>query len=321
MHYDGYAFAIKEYHDGYTMKSKKTLLPVEKNHDLSPQDFELLNIIYHGKKDCVSLTDINCTCGKGMERKSNGTCLPDCSENDCDKNAVCTTTETGYDCQCREGYYGTGKWCLEGSCYDNKKCQENEECPSSTAFSCECKNGYERKSKNCLVIDRRFSGLSDKSSDLSQKPEKSHVTHIPHSGKTVTQKSSHSNPSGRVDRCSKSRTKRAMRLDRKKRFISRYFKPWDSFIQDGKYLIPFEVDPKLAAGYKAKRGLLAAFKKIELNSSLKFVERTDQQRYLKFKDGFYCGSLIGQQKALGPQDVTLGPQCWQDFIILHQVTF
>ena len=38
-----------------------------------------------------------------------------------------------------------------------------------------------------------FSGLSDKSSDLSDSHKKSHVKH---SEKTVTQKSSHSNPHG-----------------------------------------------------------------------------------------------------------------------------
>ena len=46
MHYDGTAFADDD--RAYTMLDKRTNEPVERNYELSPQDFELLNKIYPG---------------------------------------------------------------------------------------------------------------------------------------------------------------------------------------------------------------------------------------------------------------------------------
>ena len=96
---------------------------------------------------CVSSTGTQCTCEEGFERKSNGTCLPDCSKNDCDRNAYCRNVDHGYECTCKPGYYGDGKSCLPGNCFDSYKCPlENEQCVSPQGIDCVCKEGYGRNS-------------------------------------------------------------------------------------------------------------------------------------------------------------------------------
>ena len=110
MHYDGTAHAK----DGtFTIKDLKTDEPVPLNKELSPQDFEVLSIIYPKLPECEFPAEANCVCKRGFERKSNGSCFPDCSVNDCDKKATCTNTEEGYECNCNDGYHGDGKSCIK----------------------------------------------------------------------------------------------------------------------------------------------------------------------------------------------------------------
>ena len=103
-------------------------------------------------------------------------------------------------------------------------------------------------------------------------------------------------------------------------FVPENFEPWDDIHRDGKYLIPYKVHEKIAKNYRAEEALNKAFEKLESNSSLKFIERTDEERYLFFSDGYGCHSFIGQQKNIGPQDITLGPGCYYYFIVIHEVT-
>ena len=102
-------------------------------------------------------------------------------------------------------------------------------------------------------------------------------------------------------------------------FVPRYFTPWNVTFQDCKYIIPYKTDQKIVNNHRGKIALSTAFEKLESNSSLKFVEHTDQERYLYFTDGYGCHSYIGQQKKTGPQDITIGDGCLYYFTIIHEV--
>ena len=88
-----------------------------------------------------------------------------CSNNNCDDHAKCNNGPNNYTCVCEEGYFGTGKSCLKGSCYDNYKCPENQECVSSTGLQCQCSTGFEKQNNKCVDIDEclaRTHNCSDK---------------------------------------------------------------------------------------------------------------------------------------------------------------
>ena len=102
-------------------------------------------------------------------------------------------------------------------------------------------------------------------------------------------------------------------------FVPRYFTPWNVTFEDCKYIFPYQIDRKIVNNHRGKYELLKAFEKLESNSSLKFVEQTDQERYLYFVDGHDCKSYIGPQKQMGPQNITLGPNCLHYYTIIHQV--
>ena len=102
-------------------------------------------------------------------------------------------------------------------------------------------------------------------------------------------------------------------------FVPKHFTPWDVTFADSKHLIPYQTDEKIANNIRAKIALETAFEKLESNSSLKFIEQTDQERYLFFTDGFGCHSYIGQQKKSGPQNITLGRGCLYYYTIIHEV--
>ena len=115
-------------------------------------------------------------------------------------------------------------------------------------------------------------------------------------------------------------------------FVPRYFKAWDNIKRDGKYLIPYEIQPEWATqkaddktlkGITARDLLMQAFNRLESNSSIEFVERTNEEQYLFFKgfEDFVCRSYIGQQdKKSGAQAVTLGKGCLYYHTILHEVS-
>ena len=104
-------------------------------------------------------------------------------------------------------------------------------------------------------------------------------------------------------------------------FVPKYFEPWDDIYRDGKYIIPYKIHKKLANEHRAEVALNTAFEKLESKSSLKFIEHTDEKRYLFFTDGYGCHSSVGQQKKLGAQDITLGPGCYYHFTVIHEVSF
>ena len=102
-------------------------------------------------------------------------------------------------------------------------------------------------------------------------------------------------------------------------FAAKHFTPWSVTFANSKHLIPYQIDKKIANNIRAKMALKTAFEKLESNSSLKFIEQTDQERYLYFTHGNGCHSYIGQQKKSGPQDITLGDGCYYYFTIIHEV--
>ena len=95
--------------------------------------------------------------------------------------------------------------------------------------------------------------------------------------------------------------------------------PWTLTFEDCKHKIPYEIDERIANNDRGTSQLNIAFEKLESNSSLKFVEHTDQERYLYFTHGYGCHSYIGQQKKNGPQNITLGDGCLYYYTIIHEV--
>ena len=100
---------------------------------------------------CVSANLDTCECMEGIERKPNGACINYCSINDCDENAICSETDQSYECNCKQGFYGNGKSCNPGNCFQDQTCPINEECTTSTGISCQCKVDFDRKTNGtCL---------------------------------------------------------------------------------------------------------------------------------------------------------------------------
>ena len=102
-------------------------------------------------------------------------------------------------------------------------------------------------------------------------------------------------------------------------FVPKFFTPWNVTYQDCKHLIPYQTDEIIANNIRAKIALKIAFYKLESNSSIKFIEQTDEERYLYFTHGYGCRSRIGQQKKRGPQNITLGDGCLYYYTIIHEV--
>ena len=68
MHYDGTAFAIDD--RLYTMLDLETYEPVERNEEISPQDFELLNKIYPGGDEIVEEANVEDSVDSHGDRNS-----------------------------------------------------------------------------------------------------------------------------------------------------------------------------------------------------------------------------------------------------------
>ena len=101
--------------------------------------------------------------------------------------------------------------------------------------------------------------------------------------------------------------------------VAKHFTPWTDIFEDCKYIIPYRIDKKISNNQQGDTAMKTAFEKLESNSSLKFVEQTDQERYLYFTHGFSCSSYIGQQKKSGQQNITLGDGCLYYYTIIHEV--
>ena len=66
--------------------------------------------------------------------------------------------------------------------------------------------------------------------------------------------------------------------------------------------------------------LHTAFQKLESNSTLKFIEQTDEKPFIFFTpNGDGCHSQIGRQKKRGRQDITLGVGCLHYWTVIHEV--
>ena len=95
--------------------------------------------------------------------------------------------------------------------------------------------------------------------------------------------------------------------------------PWTVTFKDRKHHIPYKIDKSIANNDHGTSQLKIAFEKLESNSSLKFIERTNEERYMNFTHGSGCYSYIGQQEEIGPQDITLGHGCLHPHTIIHEV--
>ena len=103
------------------------------------------NDICPSNEQCVSPRTSDCRCKDGFERNATFLCddINECSNNNntCDQLADCFNTDGSYECKCRQGSYGDGQFCFEGSCTDSI-CSVNEKCLSPTTVDCECMEGF-----------------------------------------------------------------------------------------------------------------------------------------------------------------------------------
>ena len=103
-------------------------------------------------------------------------------------------------------------------------------------------------------------------------------------------------------------------------FVPRLVKLWDFAFENSKYIVPYRIDKKFVNNHRGKTELEKAFQKLQSNSSLKFIERTNQESYLYFIDGHGCKSYVGQQSQKAPNKITLGSGCWFYYTIIHEVS-
>ena len=113
-------------------------------------------------EDCVSPTTLDCRCKDGFERDETGICvdIDECLTNGdiCDVNADCSNTDGSFECECHEGFFGSGLYCFIGSCTASN-CQANEKCASPTSIDCECAEGFVYNNQSvCVDIDECASG-------------------------------------------------------------------------------------------------------------------------------------------------------------------
>lgn len=103
-----------------------------------------------------------CRCDEGFEGEGISKCVPlgkTCDvANDCSPDAICTPTETTYQCICREGYLGDGYRCdPELNCRTNiYLCDIHASClKTSDGYGCECNTGYNGNGSHCTLNPRQ----------------------------------------------------------------------------------------------------------------------------------------------------------------------
>ncbi|CAH3141692.1 unnamed protein product [Pocillopora meandrina] len=69
----------------------------------------------------------------------------------CDENANCSNTVGFYNCTCKEGFTGDGRFCSDiDECKGNHSCHVNAKCNNTLgSHTCECQPGYTGNGQNC----------------------------------------------------------------------------------------------------------------------------------------------------------------------------
>ncbi|KAG6455522.1 hypothetical protein O3G_MSEX009239 [Manduca sexta] len=103
-----------------------------------------------------------CHCDSGFVGDGISQCVPaerTCDlANDCSLDAVCTLSESGYQCVCRDGFIGDGYTCTrEVSCRtDPYLCSPHASCiQRSDSYICECNRGYNGNGTVCELNPRQ----------------------------------------------------------------------------------------------------------------------------------------------------------------------
>ena len=72
----------------------------------------------------------------------------------CSSFASCANVDGGYECECSDGFYGNGTFCLDIDECLIDSCDENAECiNTSGSFICKCNLGYSQNVLGCQNID------------------------------------------------------------------------------------------------------------------------------------------------------------------------
>ena len=107
--------------------------------------------------DCIEQCNGNtCACKEGYKLEYDE-CVPECDENQCEKNpcddnATCVDKCEGYSCECNSGYSGDGYNCCDADqcATDNGGCGEYATCHNKCiGHECKCIKGYSMKNGYC----------------------------------------------------------------------------------------------------------------------------------------------------------------------------
>ena len=100
-----------------------------------------------------------CLCRIGFEiSEVFSTCddIDECNEglNDCHFNAECKNIPGGFNCECKEGFFGNGTFCGDiNECAANNPCDKNAACMNTDgAVVCSCFEGFEGDGYFCKVF-------------------------------------------------------------------------------------------------------------------------------------------------------------------------
>ena len=112
-------------------------------------------------EQCITPRRSDCECKDGFYRDKSENCVDvdECEKtNDCHQNATCSNIEGTYNCNCKSGFYGTGKSCFRGDCTDTN-CPGNQTCIEPTSTSCGCSEGLANLGTSCYDIDECLLGI------------------------------------------------------------------------------------------------------------------------------------------------------------------
>ena len=128
--------------------------------------------------ECVMPSKPDCRCKNGFELKlwesnQTGTCVDtdECSslEEICPENTVCRNFPGGYECNCKDGYFGDGQTCFRGYCsVSNCPPSDNKQCVSLRSNLCKCTEGYNfNNSSVCVDVDECQNEPCDKNANCT----------------------------------------------------------------------------------------------------------------------------------------------------------
>lgn len=86
--------------------------------------------------------------------------------------------------------------------------------------------------------------------------------------------------------------------------------------ENGEAIVPYLISDKLLPEAWAVHEIKAAINEYHKYTCIKFIPRTNEDKYIKFYKGTSCTSPVGRQ---GSNYIQLGPACWWRTTIMHEI--